>query len=153
MINSVYFNSIEIGTVQTVEAFGNITFRAIYKKSKNGIILSKYFNNLEDAENWINHKYNLEHKTKEKKKRTTKKIQKCQIPFASALKKDISKSGFSQKEVSEFINCHLRSITAWQAGTQYPAAHFIYRICKMLGEEEAPKKLIEYMDLIEKERL
>ena len=34
MINSVYFNSIEIGTVQTVEAFGNITFRAIYKKSK-----------------------------------------------------------------------------------------------------------------------
>tara|TARA_R110000787_G_scaffold147555_2_gene261344 strand:+ start:8578 stop:9006 length:429 start_codon:yes stop_codon:yes gene_type:complete len=142
MIYSIKNLGYEIGTIQTVETYGNITYRAILSfSSKKGDIVSKYFGKLEDARNWINLKYNLVKNTKEDP-----------INFASLLKRDLRESGLSQREISEFIKCHPRSITAWLAGTQYPAAHFLWRICKMLGEQEAPKKLMQYMNLIEGER-
>lgn len=135
-MKSIYENNLEIGTISSWKR-GDITLYQGIVPKDDGEICSNTFCTEEEAERYIREKYAIL----------------GYVPFSTRLETAIKISGLSLRVLGYEVGTSASAIHRWVTGENYPAVHYLWRLCQVLFcSKEATEKFLEWTLTINRER-
>lgn len=72
--------------------------------------------------------------------------------FANTLAQAIKKGNLSRQQIADSIGCSKIAIDKWIYGENYPAVHYLWRLCVLLYTEDPNAAYLDLSYKINKER-
>ena len=72
--------------------------------------------------------------------------------FAKDLHSSVDKSSYTRQQLADAIGCSKAALDKWLNGTQYPAVHYLWRICVTIHPNQTIMAYVGYTIKISLER-